>query len=240
MNGLWTVARREFGSFFRLPLGWVTIALYLFMCGLVCALAVLVPGQPASLRAFFSVSYWLLLPVAPAVSMRLMSEELRTGTIESLVTAPLNDFALVIGKYLGAAAFVVVMIAPTLVYPAVLAVVSPGGIDAGPVVSGYAALLLLGMMYLAVGVLVSSLTSNQTLAFLGTLFTLLLMLVATGLGIDAVPLWARGVLAACAIQPRIADFAKGVIETGHVVFFLSVSAYFVLLAGVVMQSRRWR
>jgi ABC-2 type transport system permease protein len=239
MSLIWTIARREFASFFRVPLGWVAMALYLFLTGVIFAERVLAPGAPASLRYFFGVSGFLLLPVVPAISMRLISEELRSGTIEPLMTSPVADICIVLGKYLGAAMFLGAMLAPTLSYVGVLMAVSDPRPDIGPIVAGYLSLVLLGLMYLAVGTLASALTANQTLAFLVTLLALL-MVMLLGSDVVSLPRSLAPVAAAVAIGPRLADFSKGVIDTGHVVFFLSVSAWFLVLALVALETRRWR
>lgn len=236
-----TIATRELASFFRLPVGWVSISLYLLLTGVVFGVLTLIPGQPATLRYFFGISGWLLLPVAPAVSMRLLSEEFRAGTIEPLMTSPVSDAAVVVGKYAGACLFMAAMLAPTAVYAIVLFRVSDPAPDLGPILAGYASLMLLGAFYLAVGTLFSSLTSNQTLAFLGTLLFLLAVLMLPDLLLRSPSLaaWAPAIKGA-SVNARIGDFAKGVLDTSHVVFFATVSAWFLTLATVVVQSRRWR
>ena len=193
------------------------------------------------MRYFFGVSAWLLLPVAPAVSMRLLSEEMRAGTIEPLMTAPVSDASVVVGKYLGAAAFLAAMFVPSLVVPAILAMAADPRPDAGPIVAGYLSLVLLGLLYLAAGVLASALTSNQTLAFLATLLGLLLVLLVTTVGAEnaSLPEWAQRVLASLSLSRRVADFAKGVIDTGHVVFFLGGTVWLLVLAVAALGSRRW-
>lgn len=240
MSHVVTIAARELRSFFRLPVGWVVIALFLFLTGVIFGLLTLQPGEPASLRYFFGVSGWLLLPVAPAISMRLISEEFRSGTIEPLMTAPVSDLSIVLGKYLGAVAFLLALLAPTLIYVAILAAVADPRPDPGPILAGYLSLALLGLLYLAVGTLASALTSNQTLAFISTLlFLLILLLVSSGIADSAVPGWNR-VLGAISINRRVLDFAKGVIDTSHVVFFLSWTAWFLVLAAMAVESKRWR
>lgn len=239
---VWAIAVRELASFFRLPVGWVAIALYLFLTGVIFGVMTIVPGQPASLRHFFGISAWLLLPVVPAISMRLLSEELRAGTIEPLMTAPVGDAAVVIGKFLGACMFLAAMLAPTAAYALILFRVSDPAPDPGPIAAGYLSLVLVGVLYLSVGMLFSSMTSNQTLAFLGTLLFLLGLLMLPNLLLEAAWLpdaW-NGPVRAMSISARAADFAKGVIDTSHVVFFLSLSAWFLVLTTVATQSRRWR
>lgn len=242
------IAGRELGSMFRLPAGWIVIALYLLLAGVVFSQAILLPGQPASLREFFAISGWLLMPVIPAIAMRLISEELRSGTIEPLMTAPVGDWTLVVAKYLGACAFLVAMLLPTVLYPITLFLMADPKPDPGPILSGYLSLFLQGMLYLSIGLFASSLTSNQTLAFLLTLFSILGMLVLSTMG----PQIARGisagwfgdmvreVLASLSISARVEDLARGVVDTSHVVFFASLSGLFLVLAVVTIQSRRWR
>jgi ABC-2 type transport system permease protein len=235
----WVIALREFRSFFRVPVGWVAMAFYLFLAGIIFAERILVPGEPATLRYFFAVSGFLLLPVVPAISMRLLSEEFRAGTIEPLMTSPVSDLSIVLGKYLGAAMFLGALLAPTTLYAAALFFVSDPQPDPGPILAGYLSLILLGLLYLAVGTLASALTANQTLAFIGTLLFLLLLLLVTSDVIRA-PAPLDRLVASVAIGPRLTDFARGVIDTGHIVFFLSASAWFLVLAFLALETRRWR
>ena len=212
MRGAWPIAVRELSSYFRQPAGWIIVALYLFLAGLVFATGILVPGRVASLRDFFALSGWLLLPVAPAISMRLLAEELRSGTIENLLTAPLTSAAIVVGKYVGACLFLLAMLAPTLVYAIVLRSFSSPLPDFGPMVAGYLCLALLGVLYLAIGIFASTLTPAPLRPLLGSIW----------------------------LTSRVLDFSRGVIDTAHVVFFVSVSAWFVFLAVVSLEVRRWR
>jgi ABC-2 type transport system permease protein len=239
MRGAVAIATRELSSYFRQPAGWIIIALYLLLSGMVFALAVLVRGEPASLRYFFASSGWLMLPVAPAISMRLISEELRSGTFESLMTSPLSGPSLVLGKFIGACMFMLAMLIPTGIYVAVLFRFASPAPDLGPLVSGYLCLILMGLMYLAVGTLASALTSNATLAFMVTLFAILGFLFMGSVSEHA-PDTLRPILFALTITPRVLDFSRGVIDTGHIVFFLSASAWFLVLAIAAVELRRWR
>jgi ABC-2 type transport system permease protein len=239
MHATLAIAAREFWAFFRLATGWVVIALYLLLAGLIVGLGVLSPGQPASLAPLFAVSGWLLLPVAPAVSMRLVSDELRTGTIEPLLTAPVTDWQVALGKYAAAAAFLLTLLAPTLIHVALLYAVADPAPDPGPLLAGYLSVILTGLFYLAVGLFFSTLTASQTLAFLGTLFFLLGPLLAPAAAGHA-PEWLARALFAVSIGPRLADLARGVIDPAHAVFFLSGSALFLVLAALSLESRRWR
>ena len=238
MRPLLTIALRELASYFRAPIGWVVVAAFVFVSGLTVAFTTLRPGEPATMRDFFALSHWLLLMIAPAISMRLFSEEIRSGTIEPLMTAPVSDWQTALGKYLGGVLFLLVMLAPTLGHVALLEWVADP--DYGPILAGYCGLLLVGVLYLAVGLVMSSLTANQMAAYLGTLFFFLVLLFATSQGARlAGPPWDSYLMAA-APGARIDDFARGVIDTRHAVFFLGISAFFVVLGVVSLESRRWR
>lgn len=238
MRSAAAIAMREYASFFRIPLGWVVVALFVCLSSAFFVRSAIVPGTPASMREFFSIWWGLLLVVAPAISMRLFSEELRSGTIETALTAPVADTALVVGKYAAGVLFLMTMLLPTLGYVLLLSALARP--DFGPILAGYAGLLLLGMLYIAVGCVASALTSSQTLAFLGTLFALL------GLDLALVRLAGEsegGVQKALySLSPNIraADFARGLIDTSSVAYFLIVSAFFLMVATMILQSRRWR
>ncbi|MCC6678342.1 MAG: ABC transporter permease subunit [Phycisphaerales bacterium] len=240
MKTFLAVMGRELSSLFRLPVGWIVIALYAFLTGVIFATQILRPGEAATMRQFFGVAGWLLIPVAPAISMRLFADEARSGTLETLMTSPVTDLAVVLGKFGGAAAFLIAMLAPTLVHVGLLAAFSEPRPDLGPIVAGYLSVLLLGMMFLAAGAFFSSLTSNQTLAFLASLFFLLFLLMVSLLGGYEAPVWLQGPLRTLAIAPRLTDFAKGVIDVSHVVFFLTLTGWFLVLTYLSLGSRRWR
>lgn len=238
MRELGAIAWRELGACFRTSVGWIVIAMFLLLSGFWVSFVTLRPGEPATLRAFFTISQWLLLIVAPAISMRLIAEERRAGTMEPLMTAPVSDWTIVVGKYLGALAFLVCLLAPTLLYVGLLEAVSDP--EYGPIAAGYLALFLVGALYLAFGLLTSALTENQIVSLLSTLF---FFIAWEALAIEGGrllgPPWDRPLFAA-SILLRLADMAKGVVDTAHVVFFAAGSVIFVTMAVVAVESRRWR
>jgi ABC-2 type transport system permease protein len=234
------IARRELLAFFRLPLGWVVMAMYLFLSGLAFAYGSMAPGAPATLRDFFGLSGVLLVPAAPAVSMRLLSEEARVGTLETLLASPAGDGQIVLGKFLGACAFLGVVLAPTLAYPLALWLVSEPAPDAGPIVAGYIALVLLGAWYLALGTLASALTSNQTLAFLGTLLAIAGLMLVTGRMSESLPGRFGPLLRSMSPIARLGDFAAGTIDLAHVAWFIAWTGWLLVAAVVALGWRRWR
>lgn len=241
IRGVWTIAAREVHSLFRLPVGWIVVALYAFLSATVFVQTTLVPGAPATMRYFFTAAAWMMVPVAPAISMRLFSEEARSGTIEMLRTAPIGDFAAALGKHLGAWIFLGIMLAPTLVLPVTLAIVADPRPDPGPVLAGYLTLFLVGGLYLGIGMLASALTSSQTLAFLGTLMSIALLLMLTSLagplGTVAGPR-VQELAGAFSVIARVGELAKGVLDTAAVAFFLIATAWLIVITAGVLESRR--
>lgn len=238
MTPMLAVAKREFASFFRTPLGWVVIAAFQAISALFFVARVLVPGEPATMRSFFGVWWALLMFIAPAISMRLVSEEARTGTLEPLLTSPISEASVAIGKYLAGVGFLLTMLVPTLSLAGVLLAVSRP--DPGPIGAGYLGITLLGMLYIAVGLLASTLTSSQTLAFLLTLAALVLCDAMASLGASSMPPRVAAIVYAISPNLRTADFARGIVDLGNVGFFVIASAWFVGLSALVLQSRRWR
>ena len=233
-----TIARRELASYFHSPIAYVAMALFLLAAGL-SFIDDFRPGQPAVLRSIFDWMVWLLVFIIPVLSMGLLAQEWSTGTIETLMTAPVEESDVVVGKFLGAFTFLLVLLAPTLLYVVLLEIhASP---DYGPIFSGYLGILLVGALFLAVGLFCSSLTRSQVVA---AVTAAAILAVAT-----IIPWWASGkatlggfwrTAADQAIMSRYTDFSKGIIDIGNVVFFLAATAVFLFLTVKVMESRRWK
>ncbi|MFG0251799.1 MAG: ABC transporter permease, partial [Phycisphaerales bacterium JB038] len=217
---------------------WVVVALFLLVSGVVFSLQVYLPAQPATLRAFFSSAVWMFSFIIPAVTMRSLASEYRQGTIESLLTSPVADWEVIFGKFLAAFGVVAAMLAPTLLYAVLLGFSSD--LELGPIVSGYLGLLLLGAMYTALGVLASTTTQSLMAAYLGAFFFWLVVGFVTTQGAATLgESWGAWLYAA---SPRrhMAGFAKGVIDFAAIVYFLSLTALFLLLAVRLLESKRWR
>lgn len=238
MTGTGTIAKRELAAYFRAPAGWLIIALYTLLSGMVFSIYILRTGSPASMRDFFAVSGALLMPVVPAIAMRLFADEIRGGTLEALLTAPVSPGSIVLGKFFGAMGFLTCMFLPTLVYVATLFRVANTTPDPGPVLCGYLCLYLVGAAYLSIGTLASSLTGNSTLAFMVSLFTILGLLFAAAPA-DLAPAPMRSVLYAIAIPPRVGDFARGVIDLANVAYFGGITVFCLLAATCALELKRW-
>lgn len=238
MNRTLAIAGRELRYSFLTPGGYIITALFLLIAGGVFFFTSFASGEIASLRSVFGMGTWMLTFIGPAVTMRLFSEELRLGTIEMLMTSPLREVEVVLGKFLGALGLLMIMLVPTGVF--ILALEMYGRPDYGEMAAGYLGLLLAGTAYLASGLLASTFTSSQPVAFLLALFFWLTL----GIGAKLLPAHLEepwlGIVFALDPDMRLRDFTIGLIDSSNVVFFLSLAAVFLIGAVISLQCRRFR
>ena len=185
---------------------------------------------------FLNVSVILLFTL-PLVTMRTYSEEKRSGTIELLLTSPLTDFQIIMGKFLGAIALYVVMLAVTLLHIGVLFIY--GNPEWKPIVTAYIGLLLLGGCFIALGLLISSLTNNQIVAGMVTFAVLLLLWTLNWMSESSGPTTQK-ILSALSITERFDDFSKGVLSVSHLIYYLSFITFGLFLTTKSVDSERWR
>ncbi len=215
------IARRELKAYFNSPIAYIVVSAFLLISGYLYfeVSGVFITGV-ASLRGFFSLTPLLFVVFAPAVTMRVISEELRSGTLELLTTMPIHDWQVVVGKFLAALAVICSGLAMTLVYPITIA--SIGNLDWGPVIGGYIGLVLCAAALVAIGVMTSSWSRNQIIAFI---FSLLICL-ALWL-FDKVTFFVPGSVASIleylSIDYHFQNIARGVVDTRDVLYYLSVT-----------------
>ena len=231
--------QRELMSLFFSPIGYIVIAGFLLLTGIIVLVTdSFEPGKPATLRSVFDFTPYVLTIIIPAITMRAISEEYRNGTIETLMTAPVTDAELVIGKFASAVVFYAIMLGATLAYLVMMMMF--GNPDIGASLSSYLGLLLMGIMFVAFGILTSSLTSNQIVAWIvGTVPLMLFVWFASAM-VQFVQGTLREVFQRVNILRHLDQFNRGLVTTESVVFFLGTSALFVFLAVKVVESRRWR
>ncbi|MFQ5502123.1 MAG: ABC transporter permease [Phycisphaerae bacterium] len=232
------LTHRELSAHFLSPVAYIVAAVFLVAMGQLFMSNTLVEGGEASMRAMLDSMAWLLVFAIPMLTMRLLADEFSSGTIETLMTAPVTDIDVVAGKFLGVFLFYLVLLLTTIVHVVLLNLY--GSQDLGIVLYGYLGMLLLGALYVSVGLFASSLTRHQLLAALigiGILavFTVLVDSFASWKGGD----W-RVVLGYVNILHHFKDFSRGIFDTKAVAFFLSSTAFFLFLSVKVLESRRWR
>jgi ABC-2 type transport system permease protein len=179
----------------------------------------------------------VMLFVLPMITMRTYAEEKRSGTIELLLTSPVTDTQIILGKFLGAMGLYAAMLAVTLIHMGLLFLY--GTPDWKPVVSGYLGLLLMGGCFISLGLLISSLTKNQIVAGMVTFAVFLMLWVINWIGTFVGPT-AQAVLAHVSITDHFDDFARGVIDTKHLVYYLSFISFGLFLTAKSVDSERWR
>lgn len=238
------IARRELLAYFRSPGGYVVAALFTLINGWLFVRYVFNQGDLATMRPIFAFTMVAFVLICPAITMRMISEETRVGTLEVLLTFPVRTAEVIMGKFIAAWGFLAVLLAPTLLFVGALELY--GRPDYGELSCGYLGVILAGSMYLASGILASTLTANQVVAYLVTvLFWLIIMLGAKGLPqTDLLPeAWKEGLSSVLfALDPdlRLRDFVIGLIDTANIVYFVSVTAVFLVASVRALDARRWR
>ena len=231
------IAWKEIQVYFSSPTAYIVGVMFLALSGFFFARDLGDPFPEATLSSFFDGATIILILLAPALTMRLLAEEQKLGTIELLLTSPVRDWEVVIGKYLASLAFLLATLAMTLYYTILLFVfASP---DPGPIYSGYLGLALYGGAALSIGLLCSTLTSNQIVAAVVAMGILLVLFFAD-LASGNLGGTTSTVIQELSIKSHFDDFERGVIDTKHIVYFLSVIAFFLFLSIRALESRRWR
>lgn len=236
LTNVFTVFKREFQSFFNSPIAYIVITVFLLFSGWLFFQQFFLVGQ-ASMRPLFGLIPVLFMFFAPAITMRLIAEERKTKTISLLMTLPIGNAEIILGKFLAAEALLGIALLLTLPYA--ITVASVGMLDWGPVWGGYLGALLMGAAYLAVGMFCTSLTSNQIVAFilgLGICFVFFI--------IDKVlmflPGWLSTVFQYLSVDYHFHNIARGVIDLRDVVFYLSFVAAFIMYSIYALQREDWR
>jgi ABC-2 type transport system permease protein len=239
MRSVAAIMQRELLSLFCSPIGYIVIAGFWLVTGvLVWATGSFRPGRPATLQDVFMWTPFVLTIIIPAISMRALSEEYRSGTIETLMTAPVSDAQMVLGKYCASLLFYIIMVAGTLVYVVLMELF--GNPDWGASLAAYLGLLLLGASFTAFGLLASSLSRNQIVAWILGAVPLMLLAWFAYFIVGRVEGWKREVLQQINVMGRFSEFTRGQVQLQGVVFFLATAALFLFLTIKVVESRRWR
>jgi ABC-2 type transport system permease protein len=249
------IARRELGAVFVSPVGWVVAGVFTFLVSGFGFIGTVLAGQQATMDGVFGVITGLLtLILVPVVTMRLIAEERSQGTLELLLTSPVRDWELVVGKWLGGLVFYLLLVATTVVYVVLLAVYLPdkttisvaglsiqvGALDFGLIGATYIGMVVVGAAAIAIGVLASSVTRNQIIAYVVSLFALL-------------AIWYTAFLLGLFTRPplslffdyvagyyRYQSFSLGQVALRDIVYFLSLAAGALFLTTRLLESRRWR
>lgn len=238
MRVIFFIARKELAIYFASPVAYVVAGVFLALTGVFFIDSIDRPFAEAAVRGLLLNSVFFLMTLLPPIlTMRLLAEEQKLGTLELLLTAPVRDYEVVIGKYLASLAILSTTVLFTLFYVAILFRYSAP--DPGPIFSGYLGFLLYGSAALAIGVLASSLTANQIVAAvvafgITLLFTIVDRVSAILTGLVAL------ILEQLSLTTHYDAFSRGVIATNDVTYYLVLTFVFLFLATRSLESRRWR
>jgi ABC-2 type transport system permease protein len=248
MRNVWTIARREIRLYFASPVAYIIGLLILLITGIYFVLVIYLAGQSAFTSGSASapgpdliigLMVFLFLFAVPALSMRLMADEHRNGTLELLLTAPIHEWELVIGKWLGSFLFVFIIIAITFIYPIVLNSLVTPGIDQGLMMANYLAITLVAAAFLAIGTAISSFFNNQFAAFFATLAVLFFLWVV--IGWPSVVMQGGGaVFDYLSMSKHFSSMQTGTIALSDLVYYLSLTALGLFLGTVAVETRRWK
>ena len=236
MSPALVISRREIRTYFNSPVAYIVVTVFTIITGYLFFTQLFIEKQ-AELRGLFNIMPLLFMFLAPAITMRLLADEKSTGTLELLITMPVRDWEVVVGKWLAAMALLATTLLLTLVFAVTVAKLGP--LDKGPALGGYFGLLLLGGTYVSIGVMASSFTRNQVVALIiafGICFALFLF----GKILPFVPEKLQGIVAFLSTDTHFENVSRGVIDTRDLVYYASVIAVTLLIATTSLESRKWK
>jgi ABC-2 type transport system permease protein len=247
MRNIWTIAKREYKLFFMSPVAYVVAFLFLMWIGRYFYMyikqsieySMYYSSYVPSANVVISPMILILVFTMPAITMRLLAEEQRSGTIELLLTSPVRDWDVVIGKWLGAFMYILTLLAITWIFPFILNIMVEPGIDQGLLISGYLGVILMSAGLLAIGVAISALFANQIVAFFVGLGIALVLILVDPSSAGAVGTW-NDFLSYMNFLDHFNNFYSGVIDLKDVIYYLSVTALSLFAGSIFVQSRRWR
>jgi ABC-2 type transport system permease protein len=228
--------KKELRTFFDSHIAYIVITIFLLICGWFFFSDLFLVNQ-ASMRNLFGIIPFIFMFFVPAVTMRLISEEKRSGTIEVLVTFPVRDHEIIVGKFLAGLILIAVAVILTLVYAITLSGI--GDFDFGSVVSGYIGLIFLGAAYLSIGIFTSCLTQNQIVAFI-TSFVIIFALFMMDKVLMFMPTLLASFLEYLSVSYHFSNISRGVIDSRDVIYYLSLIFFFLFLAVRALENRKWR
>ena len=236
MNAALTIAKREIRTYFNSPIAYIVVTVFMLLAGYLFFGSLFIERQ-AELRSYFNLMPLLLSFIVPAMAMRLIAEEKGSGSLEMLITMPVRDWQVVLGKFLGGMTLLATLVGLTIFYAVTVALVGP--LDRGPAIGGYLGVLLMGGAYMSICVMASTLTRNQIVAFIiGFAISFALFLFYRLVQFVPEPL--QPLLAYLSIESHFEAISRGVIDTRDVVYYLSVMVVSLVIATVSLESRKWK
>lgn len=237
MNVTWAILKKEFRSYFVSPVAYVLITIFLILSNWLFFNTYFL-DQQATMRIFIARMPWIFLFFVPAITMRVWAEEKKLGTMELLMTLPVKDHEVVLGKFLASFLFLVVCLLLTLSVP--MTVAYTGDPDWGPIIGGYVGILLMGTAYLSLGLFISSMTENQIVAFiLALLASFIFFIIGENFVLYAIPEWLVPLFEYLGFGSHFMSITRGVIDSRDLVYYFSFIFFFLVLNVKSLESRKW-
>ncbi len=240
MRNTLVITKKEFKSYFSTPLAYVFLVAFLIITQWMVMRGYFIRAQ-ADMRSFFGLVPVIFILFVPAVTMRLWAEERRQGTIETLMTSPLRDMEIIVGKFLGGWLFIILGLLLTFALPLVIrATAAPTiGIDRGPIIGGYIGLVLLGGAYLSIGLFASSLWDSQIAAWIiGASICFFLYMIGDPFGLFSLPAALVPLFQYLSLSRHFENIARGVIDLRALIYYFSVIFYFLFLNACILKNRK--
>lgn len=238
MQNILTISQKEFKAYFNSPIAYIFITIYIGLTNWLFFTNFFLVGQ-ANMRGYFVLLPWIFLFFIPAITMRIWAEEKKMGTIELLLTWPVKDVEVVMGKFLAAFSFLLVTILCSVTIPVTIAVL--GNPEPGPIVASYLGTLFLGAAYLAIGLFVSSLTENQIVAFiLAIAVSFALFITGQPFVTARLPGFIVPIAEYVGISTHFESISRGVIDTRDLVYYLLLIGFLLFLNVRSIASRNWK
>lgn len=238
MKEIWILARRELRSFFNSLMAYILLVAFLGFSGFftwISGADIFMVGQ-ASLQSFFGIAFWTLFFFIPGLTMGQLAEENRSGTIELLMTKPISNWQVIIGKFLSTLLLIAIALAFTLPYYITVSTLGP--IDHGAVWTGYLGLLLMSGSYIAIGLFASSITKNQIVSFLLALLIGILFHILFGILSTSFTGFLGNLFNYLSLSTHYESISRGVVDTKDLVYFLSIIAMGLAAAEYVLTRKR--
>ncbi|MBD3391629.1 MAG: ABC transporter permease subunit [Chitinivibrionales bacterium] len=237
MQNVLAIFKKEFKAYFLSPIAYVFITVYLVVTNFLFFQGFFIINQ-ADMRGYFGLLPWVFLFFVPAITMRIWAEEKKVKTLELLLTWPVSDLEVVIGKFLASFCFLGITILLSITVPITIALL--GNPDEGAIIGGYIGSLLMGAAYLSIGLWVSSLTENQIVAFIiGVVVTFALFMIGNPFVTMVAPAGAVPLLTYLGLGNHFESVGRGVIDSRDIVYYLSVIGFFLFLNIRSIESRKW-
>jgi ABC-2 type transport system permease protein len=243
---MYSIFLKEIKGYFSSLVGYVVVIVLLLICGLfmwILPATNLLDFGFLSMDKFFAFAPWVLLFLIPAITMRMFPDELKSGTIEILLTKPVTEIQIILGKFFASLALVLIALLPTVIYVFSMRFLASEGhtLDTGGILGSYIGLFFLAASFCGIGIFASSLTSNQIVGFLSSMIGCLVLYFGFE-AISKIPAFSGGldyILSAIGLASHYNNISRGVVDTRDIIYFVTVVVLFILATQIVLKKRNW-